>query len=181
MRIGIISTMIGPSWGGSEELWADTARLALEAGFRVSICVPFRPRPGHRKWEALEAAGAETFSYVTGRKYIRARQFARMVSILHQSLGRQLGERVSPLRAFFSTRPDVLLISEGASIPALALIDSVRQHHIPKSYVILSKSNLGEVSETTTRSTSVRFNPGLYLVKYSHPDGRHLSGTPYYR
>ena len=157
MRIGIISTMIGPPWGGSEELWADTARLALEAGFRVSICVPFRPRPGHRKWEALEAAGAETFSYVTGRKYIRARQFARMVSILHQSLGRQLGERVSPLRAFFSTRPDVLLISEGASIPALALIDSVRRHHIPKPYVILSESNLGEVPETTARRQAAAF------------------------
>jgi glycosyltransferase involved in cell wall biosynthesis len=157
MRLGIISTMGGAPWGGSEELWADTARLALRAGFRVSICLPFRPRPSHRKWEALEAAGAETFSYAIGRRYIRARKVARMVSTLHHDLGRQLGERLSPLRAFFSTRPDVLLISEGASIPALAVIESVRRHHIPKPYVILSESNLGEVPETTARRQAADF------------------------
>jgi L-malate glycosyltransferase len=157
MRIGIISTMGGVPWGGSEELWADTARLALRAGFRVSVCLPFRPCPSHRKWKALEAAGAETFSCAIGRGYIRARKVARMVSTLHHDLGRQLGDRLSPLRAFFSTRPDALLISEGASIPALAVIDSVRRHHIPKPYVILSESNLGEVPETTVRRQAAAF------------------------
>lgn len=149
--------MYGAPWGGSEELWADTARLALAAGFRVSICLPFRPRPSHRKWEALEAAGAETFSYAIGRGYIRARQVARMVSALHQDLGRRLGERLSPLHAFFSTRPDVLLINEGSSIPALAIIYGVRRYHIPKPYVILSESNHGEVPETTRRREVAAF------------------------
>jgi hypothetical protein len=33
MRIGIISTMTGAPWEASEELWADAAQLALQAGF----------------------------------------------------------------------------------------------------------------------------------------------------
>jgi glycosyltransferase involved in cell wall biosynthesis len=157
VRIGIISTMFAAPWGGSEELWADTARVALADGFRVSICLPFRPRPSHMKWEALEAAGAETFCYAIERRNIRARQVARIVSALHHDLGRQLGDRLSPLHAFFSTRPDVLLINEGASIPALAVIDSVRRYHVPKPYVILSESNHGEVPDTTTRRQAGAF------------------------
>src|SRR5215472_1377467 len=160
MRIGIISTMSGGPWGGSEELWADTAHLALRAGLRVSICLPFRPRPSHKKWEALEAAGAETFCYRIARRYIRARQFARLVGTLHQDLGGQLRQRLSPLPAFFSTQPDVLLISEGGSIPPVAVIDSVRQLHIPKPYVILSESNFGEIPETTARRQAAAFYKG---------------------
>jgi hypothetical protein len=100
MKICIISTMYGVPWGGNEDLWVDTARLALWDGFRVSICLPFRPRPNHGKSEALEAAGAETFDYAIGRRHICARKVARMLSTLHDDLGRQLGERLSPLRAF---------------------------------------------------------------------------------
>src|SRR5215472_6120753 len=154
MRIGIISTMSGQPWGGSEELWADTARLALQAGFQLSICLPFRPRPSHRKWEALEAAGAETFCYAIAR---RAHRVARMVSALHHGLGRQLRERLSPLPSFFSTQPDVLFISEGGSIPDVTVIDSVRQHHTPKPYVILSECNRGDIPETTVRRQAAAF------------------------
>lgn len=162
MRIGIISTMSGAPWGGSEELWADTAQLALRAGLRVSICLPLRSRPSHKKWAALEAGGAETFCYATARRYVRARQLARVVGTVHQGLGGQLRQRLSPLPAFFSTQPDVLLISEGASIPALAVIDSVRLYHIPKPYVILSESNLGEIPETTARRQAAAFYKGAH-------------------
>jgi L-malate glycosyltransferase len=157
MRIGIISTMTGAPWGGSEELWADTAQLALRAGFRVSVCLPLRPRPCHRKWETLEAAGANTFCYAIAGRYIRARQLARAVGTLHRGLGGHLLQRLSPLPAFFSSRPDVLLISDGASIPDLTVIHSVRQYHVPKPYVILSESNLGEIPETTVRRQAAAF------------------------
>jgi glycosyltransferase involved in cell wall biosynthesis len=172
MRIGIISTMTGAPWGGSEELWADTAQLALSSGLRVSICLSARPRPSHKKWQALEAAGAETFCYAVARRYVRARQFARVVGVLHQELGGQLQQRLSPLPAFFSTRPDVLLISEGASIPALAVIDSVRQHHVPKPYVILSESNLGEIPETTARRRATAFYKNAHSALFVSESNR---------
>lgn len=172
MRIGIISTMAGDPWGGSEELWADTAQLALRAGLRVSICLPLRPRPSHKKWEALEAAGAETFCYTTARRYIRARQFARVVGTLHGGLGGQLRQRLSPLSTFFSTQPDVLLISEGGSIPPLTVIDSVRKHHIPKPYVILSESNLGEIPETTARRQAAGFYKSAHTALFVSESNR---------
>jgi glycosyltransferase involved in cell wall biosynthesis len=80
-----------------------------------------------------------------------------MVSALHHGLGRPLRERQSPLPSFFSTQPDILFISEGGSIPDVAVIDSVRQHHVPKPYVILSECNLGDIPETTVRRQAASF------------------------
>ena len=175
MRIGIISTMVGASWGGSEELWADTAQLALQAGFHVSICLPLRPRPSHKKWEALVAVGAETFCYAVGRRHFRARQFARVVGTLHQRLGERLRQRLSPLPAFFSTQPDILLLSEGGSVPDVAVIDSVREHHVPKPYVILSHCNLGEILGTTPRREAAAFYRSAHCALFVSENNLHAT------
>jgi hypothetical protein len=124
MRIGIISTMASVSWGGSEELWAKMAHRALQTGIRVSICIPFRPRPDHEKLRALEGAGADIFCISDTRLHVCARRLSRVFNVLHHGLGEYLREHLSPLPRFFSTRPDVLLISDGGSIPATA----IRQH-----------------------------------------------------
>ena len=39
MRLAFVSLMAGASWGGSEELWSDTALLALEQGHDVFVSV----------------------------------------------------------------------------------------------------------------------------------------------
>ena len=152
MRIGIISTMASVPWGGSEELWAKMARCALQTGIRVSICIPLRPRPDHEKLRALESAGADIFCISDTPWHVRARQLSRAFNVLHRGLGEYLREHLSPLPSFFSTRPDVLLISDGGSIPAPAIIDSVRAHYTPKPHVIVSQANLGEIPNPTHRA-----------------------------
>ena len=137
--------MWGSPWAGSEELWAKTAQRALQTGFRVSICLSFRPHPKHKKLEDLESAGADVFCFADSRLYVRARQFSRVAGVLHRPLGEYLRERLSPLPAFFSTRPDVLLISDGGCIPSPAVMEAVWKHHLPRPYLILNQGNWGEI------------------------------------
>ena len=137
--------MWGSPWAGSEELWAKTAQRALQTGFRVSICLSFRPHPKHKKLEDLESAGADVFCFADSRLYVRARQFSQVARVLHRPLGEYLRERLSPLPAFFSTRPDVLLISDGGCIPSPAVMEAVWKHHLPRPYLILNQGNWGEI------------------------------------
>lgn len=146
-----MSTMAGVPWGGSEELWAALAQSALRSDIAVSICLPERPRPDHERINALENAGADLFCRSNRPLYVRARQVSRVAEALHLGLGGCLRERLSQLRAFFSTRPDVLLITDGPSIPSLRTIETVQRHHLPRPYVILSQSNIGETPQTEHR------------------------------
>jgi L-malate glycosyltransferase len=57
MRLCIISTMKGFSWGGSEELWYETALHALSKGVDVAVVV-FRNLPSHGKLKQLQELGA---------------------------------------------------------------------------------------------------------------------------
>ncbi len=57
MRLLFFSSMKGSPWGGSEELWAAAARLAVVEGHDVCACVFEWPGPPHPKLAALRAAG----------------------------------------------------------------------------------------------------------------------------
>ena len=151
MRIGILSTMFGVPWGGSEELWAALAQVALENNIAVSICLSERPRPNLERFDALEDAGAEVFCRSDNRLYVRARQLARLAKVVHSGLGGFLRDHLSPLQAFFATRPDVLLITDGANIPSIGTIQAVQKHHSPRPYVLLSHNSIGEIPETKHR------------------------------
>jgi glycosyltransferase involved in cell wall biosynthesis len=157
MRLGIISAMWGASWGGSEELWAALAQRALEKGIFVSICLPFRQRSNHKHMEALESAGADVFCHSDSRLYVRARQFSRVVKLLHRGLAGYLREHLSPLPAFFSTRPDVLLVNEGWSIPSIEVLEAVQRYHVPRPYLILSQANGGDIPGTEHRRRTAAF------------------------
>lgn len=150
--------MYDSPWGGSEELWAAMAEQALQAGIRVSVCL-LRPRPDHRKWHALESAGADLFCEPDAW-YLRAHRPARVAGVLHYRLGQFLDGRISPLRPFFSTRPDVLLVSDGGSIPGTDVIDAIREQFSHRPYVMLSQANTGEIPETTHRNKAASFYRG---------------------
>lgn len=166
MRLGIISEMSGVPWGGSEELWAALAQRALEKGISVSICLSLRPRPNHKTLEALESAGADVFCSSDSRLYARARQFSRVVGVVHRGLGGYLREHLSPLPAFFSTRPDVLLISEGLSIPSTEALEAVRHYHAPRPYVILSQANGGDIPATEHRRRTAAFYKAAHFALF---------------
>jgi glycosyltransferase involved in cell wall biosynthesis len=142
MRIGIISTMVGWPWGGSEELWAMMAQRALEGGHQVSACLALRPRPDHFRFKALEEAGVQMFCRPDSYSSVRARQLSRVVGMFHHCSGESLREWLSPLRGFFATNPDVLLISEGAAIPDLEILQALDKHWAAKPYLIVSQANV---------------------------------------
>ena len=164
MRVGIISTLYG-EWGGSEELWAEVAERALQAGLRVSICL-LRARPHHRKFEALVRAGAGVFCRAEDVRYHRARRLAKIAGFLHTSLGELLSERAWPLSMFFATQPDVLLVSDGASIPPSIVMDAVRKRYLPRPYVILSQANMGEIPQDRHRKQAAEFYRGAHSALF---------------
>jgi len=160
MRIGIISTNCCDSWGGSEELWAATAHLALRSGIQVSVFMQ-RERSDHAKWTALWNAGADLFSeppqtWYRDRIYYRA-------SLLAHRLRSYLQMR--PLRGLFSTKPDVLLISDGVNSPPSEVIDCIG-HHAPLPYVVVSQANYGNSFSDLYRSKLGKFYRDAYLALF---------------
>lgn len=160
MRIGIISTLAAEPWGGSEELWAATAQRALERGINVSVYL-CRPYTLHPKWEALRRSGADLFSQ-SSLSWFRNRLIGR-ADLLTYRLGRYL--RLRPLRAFLSTVPDVLLVSDCANDPPLEVIDAVEECR-STPYLILSEANVGNVFDSQYRKRLARFYHDAHLALF---------------
>ena len=62
MKIGIISTVGGYSWAGSEEMWKLFASEALRAGHSVAVCVQTSIAQSEELAEYSRLGGV-TFSY----------------------------------------------------------------------------------------------------------------------
>jgi L-malate glycosyltransferase len=96
MRIGIISTMGGNPWGGSEELWAEAALTALNAGHEVFVSVlGWASTPP--KLAELECRGAKIL-----RRHNPDCQFQGT-----------LFRSASSYRDLFKMNPDVIVVSQG--------------------------------------------------------------------
>ncbi len=154
--------MEGVAWGGSEELWAEMAHLALRKGIQVSAFVPRDPGE-HPKWEALRNSGAALFHESSQDGIYRKRLLGR-ADLVSARLGRFL--RARPLRAFFSTAPDVVLISDGGSVPPEQVIDLVCKCHSPRPYVILSQSNRDESIPQEHRKNAAQYYRHAYSALF---------------
>lgn len=99
MRIGFISTMSGNPWGGSEELWAAAAKVALQARHEVVISVPRWPEIPPRL-RSLQEAGAA----ILRRRVLSLGRLSEMTARV-----------VRPFAPFLATRPDVVFISQSGS------------------------------------------------------------------
>ena len=126
MRICIFTIMGGGPWGGSEELWAATARAALDEGHAVAIVskrCPEVPAP----IAALQARGAEVF----WRKHDQSSR-----------VDRQVDRRVYPLPAVARWRPDVVLVNLGTFYALAYRNDGERwMARLGVPYVIVSHHN----------------------------------------
>jgi glycosyltransferase involved in cell wall biosynthesis len=106
MRIGIISTMVGYPWGGSEELWAATALEALDAGHEVFVSV-LGWTDKAPKLRELELRGANIL-------------YRHNPAYLTQGASFFAG---SSYRALFKRNLDVLVISQGWVFDVIARAD----------------------------------------------------------
>lgn len=103
MKIGIISVIQEP-WGGSEELWADMAEIALQQGHEVLYCTLRFPQQAP-KVKALQAKGLKLIyrnAYVPKQEASWKRQLKK-AGLLLQSQWR------NPFHSLINAKPDVVL------------------------------------------------------------------------
>jgi glycosyltransferase involved in cell wall biosynthesis len=143
--IGIISTMEGYPWGGSEELWYETAKFALKEGIKVSI--------SYKAWDSipdkikeLEALGAKIKLRIYSKKY---------PSISQRIKGKIIGKppkikRINQFQSVFDEKPDRLLLSEGGfgSIAHFYdLYDLLVESQIPYAIIVEQNKEFGTLSK----------------------------------
>ncbi len=156
MHLGIISTIKWHPWGGSEELWASTAKLARREGVKVSACC-IRPRIEHPKWRELEDAGVQMF-HAPSQGFLRNQLTSRAAALSYRlSEHFREQERLASLRAFFASKPDVVLINEGGGIPDGAFLGMLRTVMPDVPYIVLCHGNFGTIPPDEWRAETVRF------------------------
>ncbi|MBW8687308.1 glycosyltransferase [Chitinophaga rhizophila] len=102
MKIGIVSIIKEP-WGGSEELWADMAAVALQGGHEVYISA-LKCGPPHPKTVRLLELGAKLFyrrGFVQPGIPFLQRIFRKGLILLANKLQ-------NPFHRLFKERPDVI-------------------------------------------------------------------------
>ena len=99
MRIAFITTMATAPWGGSEALWGEAARRALDAGHEVFVSIyewPTTPDVVHD----LAARGAKIHRRKVSRRWRRSGILTRLFY---------------PFRALHDFQPDAVLINQGST------------------------------------------------------------------
>jgi glycosyltransferase involved in cell wall biosynthesis len=158
MKIAIISTLKGGPWGGSEELWAAMAHAAIEHGHEVLISTLRWSEP-HPKLISLRAHGAKL--------YYRPR-------LTTSKLGQLQGKVLSPFRALFKQRPDIILINQGGTYDPLMdnlgdLFPQLYSSGIP--YVVLCHRNESSfVPSPALRAKAARWFQGAARVLFVAED-----------
>ncbi len=127
MRFAFVSTMYGATWGGSEELWSQTACKLKKEGHDVFVCVAPWLRECERIAELVKH-GAQIQTH-SPHKPKRARR-------IHDRLlygGPQIYSRLAQFK------PDLVIISQGGNGDGLGWAKVIRQMSTP--YVIIVHCN----------------------------------------
>ena len=151
MKIGVISTLNGLSWGGSEELWATMVNDALRQRLKVAVSV------------CHEASIPSKFAEIHQNN---VRVFRRRP--LHwQRLETVISNIVSPFRRIFRWNPDVICISQGSAYESLLfsdLRDLLYNAGIP--YVVVCQYNDDKVLAQDIRDSAKEFFTRAFRVVF---------------
>jgi glycosyltransferase involved in cell wall biosynthesis len=127
MRFAFVSSMADWPWGGSEELWSQTALQLKRAGHDVQASVVHRPRLSD-KVIFLANQGISLGTYASYRGGIARRIFNKLTLSRRRSYDR--------LKRF---KPDLVIISQGHNSGGLDWAKICRQSSIP--YVLIVHCN----------------------------------------
>ncbi|MEO5917519.1 MAG: glycosyltransferase family 4 protein [Luteolibacter sp.] len=134
-KIAFVTTMAGVPWGGSEELWGQTAMRLLEEGHDVAASVfqwPTRPAP----LERISSAG--------GRLAFRPHEQA-----FPQRVAEKFRQRLSPsplptadMNWLRAERPDLVVISQGGPWDGVLWMTACRELGIPYCPIVHAHSEI---------------------------------------
>lgn len=127
MRIAFVSTMLGWTWGGSEELWSQTAIRLKQDGHDVQATVAYHSKPSP-KVASLVSQGIELGTFGRQHHALMARIFNKLTR------GRQ--RPYSRLKRF---NPDLVVISQGHNAGGFDWTNVCREASIP--YVLIVHCN----------------------------------------
>ncbi len=135
MRIAYISTLRNVSWGGSEELWFQSAEQAIEAGHELGIFVYDWPEEP-AKLTLLRKKGAKIFK--------RAREFSRTKRIIEKAfrLASWNSKHINPYKQIIEFNPATIVITDGATYYTAndRWLRSILRN-FERSYIIISQGN----------------------------------------
>jgi glycosyltransferase involved in cell wall biosynthesis len=137
MNIAFFSTMSAKPWGGSEELWSRTARLALDRGHQVAI-VNFRWPEIPPKIRELRERGAWLLQ-------LARHQPGQNAHSLRWRLKWKL-ERLQVWNPLASWKPDVACVSQGGAFESLThgvFTRFLNRHGFP--YIVICQYNTKDV------------------------------------
>jgi glycosyltransferase involved in cell wall biosynthesis len=127
MRFAFVSTMADWPWGGSEELWSQTAVQLKRAGHDVQASVAYRPRLSDNI-TLLAKQGIRLEIYPSHRIGMSRRIWNKLTLKYRRSYGR--------LKRF---KPDLVIISQGHNSGGLNWAKICREASIP--YVLIVHCN----------------------------------------
>ena len=152
MKVAVVSLMQSDPWGGSEELWAEMAHAALDAGHEVAVSVLRWPTL-HARLLGLQRKGARVLT----RALPRLPTVDRLMS---KALGRDVRvprppivQRVSAFGWLRDFQPDVLVINHGVTFDTVhfpALMAYLRSSDVP--YVLVCQANTEGTEEALVRA-----------------------------
>ena len=170
MKIGIISLLPGNPWAGSEELWAQMADGAQQAGHQVVISVPrhrvlaILPYRPPAKIAALAKKGVQiqtrTPYFLPGAREVSSSLLRREISWLKPRGTYRFG-------ALFGAKPDVICISQGASYDFVGEVDLQKRLLASKiPYVVVCQANDEGPIENRIRAEAIAFFRNAHRVAF---------------
>lgn len=122
--------MNGCPWGGSEELWSQTAVRLRTLGHEVMASVAGWPKLSHRV-TALTQRGIKLQVRQYGQSSVMGRVFKRA--------RRMLRREASDLNWILRQKPDLVVISQGGVLDGLEWLRFCQTAHLP--FVVISQCN----------------------------------------
>jgi len=151
MRILIISTLKNFVWGGSEELWFQTALYALEQGHIVSLLV-FKKKASHQKIELLKKNGCAVH-YIGERKLVSPSLLKRyFFKFIRRSYTLKFSNRFQEI-ANIST--DLVLLSQAGVLDITYyddLFTSLQNAEVPYAVINQHHFESGKLDDKRTNS-----------------------------
>jgi glycosyltransferase involved in cell wall biosynthesis len=134
-NVVVISTLHGSSWGGSEELWAATARKLVGNGLAVTASVG-ATYPLHPRLAELRESGIG-LHLRRASLWLPAMAWRRLTSSFkrHRSWSRDVE------RMLASAKPDLVIVSDGGNFPPIELVEHLASHY---PFVTISHNNYEE-------------------------------------